>query len=244
MALPEDIDGNVFAARITQLITAVTFTAFVQVTPIDDKVCPMDRGFERLAVASAIQENLVDDEGKSVVRGTIRSGGVRAINLADFPPGDGSMYVLDFNLDIGRAVNSTFLKRRLAGLDAAVKSPLSPDQMDTWFNFNPDGATHTLSLLLLPSIRADQTGLIASSAQPPAQVREDICKFLQVQNLKELPMAVYARGEGTEIVSFEPGLLARVIQGVQHLGTPANSGTNCTLCKPIRILPAINTTRT
>ena len=244
MALPEDIDGDVFAARIKQLITAITFTAFVQVTPTDDKVCPMDRGFERFAVVSAIQENLVDDEGKSVVRGAIRGGGVRSITLADFPLGDGTMYALDFNLDIGRAANSAFMKRRLAGLDAAVKSPLSPDEMDTWLHFNPEGATHTFSLLLLPSIRADQTGLIASSAQPPAQVRRDICEFLHVQNLKELPMAVYARGEGSEIVSLEPGLLARVIQGVQHLGTPANSGTNCTLCRPIRILPAISTTRT
>ena len=238
MALPEDVDGSVLAARIKQALTSILYTAFVRVSPINDKVKPMDRTFERVAVASALQEHLVDDEGMSVAYGTFKSGGVRSITLADFPPGDGTVYAFDFNIDLARAVNSAFVKRMLANLDMTQNSPLSFGQQHTWFQFNPEGATHTFSMILMPSIRADQTGLSAYSALPPAQVRADICTFLQVPNLEQLPMAVYGRGGGTEVLSLEPGLLARVIQGVQHLGTPASPGASYTLCRPIRELPA------
>jgi hypothetical protein len=243
MALPEDVDGVVLAARVKQLLTSITMTAFVRVSPKDDQVPPFEPRFARQAVASFLHEHLMADDLTSVVLGTIKSGAARPITLAEHPVSDGQIYAVDFNLNLASAVNSQFIKNMLANLDATLNSPLSPDQQHLWFKFVPEDATHTFSLLLMPSIRADQSGLIAFSTLTPAQVRKDVCQFLQVPNLAQLPVAVYARATGTEIISLEPGLLARVIKGVSHLGTPANSGANYTLCKPIRELPAIVTNR-
>jgi hypothetical protein len=152
----------------------------------------------------------------------------RSITLAEYPVGDGQFYAVasDFNLNLATssAVYSQFIKNMLLNLDATQNSPLSPDQQHLWFKFVPEleEASHSFSLLLLPvpSIRADQSGLIAFSTRQPAQVREDVCQFLQVPNLAQLPIAVYARATGTEIFSLEPGLLAQVIKGVSHVGTP------------------------
>jgi hypothetical protein len=243
MALPEDVDGAVLAARVKQLLTSITMTAFVRVSPINDQVPPFEPRFARQAVASFLHEHLTADDLTSVVLGTIKSGAARPITLAEYPVSDGQIYAVDFNLNLASAVNSQFIKNMLANLDATLNSPLSPDQQHLWFKFVPEDASHSFSLLLMPSIRADQSGLIAFSTLTPAQVRKDVCQFLQVPNLEQLPVAVYARATGTEIISLEPGLLARVIKGVSHLGTPANSGANYTLCKPIRELPAIVTNR-
>jgi hypothetical protein len=57
------------------------------------------------------------------------------------------------------------------------------------------------------------------------------------------PLAVYARGSGTEVLSLEPGLLARLIWNLTDLGTPANSGASSALCRPIRELPSVTLTR-
>ena len=243
MALPEDVDGVVLAARVKQLLTSITMTAFVRVSPNSDQVPPFEPRFARQAVAAFLHEHLMADDLTSVVLGTIKSGAARPITLAEYPVSDGQLYAVDFNLNLASAVNSQFIKNMLANLDATQNSPLSPDQQHLWFKFVPEDASHSFSLLLMPSIRADQSGLIAFSTMTPAQVRKDVCQFLQVPNLEQLPVAVYARATGTEIISLEPGLLARVIKGVSHLGTPANSGANYALCKPIRELPAIVTNR-
>jgi hypothetical protein len=243
MALSDDVDGVVLAARVKQLLTSITMTAFVRVSPNSDQVPPFEPRFARQAVVTFLQEYLTADDLTSVVLGTIKSGAARPITLAEYPVSDGQLYAVDFNLNLASAVNSQFIKNMLANLDATLNSPLSPDQQHLWFKFVPEDASHSFSLLLMPSIRADQSGLIAFSPLTPAQVRKDVCQFLQVPNLKQLPVAVYARATGTEIISLEPELLARVIKGVSHLGTPANPGANYTLCKPIRELPAVATNR-
>ena len=244
MALQGDTDGAILGARVKQFLTSILFTAFVRIMPVDDKVPPMDQRFVRAAIAALLESNLVRDDGISVVHGAVKSGGVRSIALAEFPAGDRAAHYCDFNMDIASAVNSQFILRMLAGLNATQSSPLCPEEQSAWFQFTPEGdATHTFSLLLLPSVRSDHTALTAFSSSPTTQVRANICQFLQVPNLDQLPLAVYARGSGTEVLSLEPGLLARLIWNLTDLGTPANSEASSALCRPIRELPSVTLTR-
>lgn len=249
-ALGDDATGAIFEASVAQALGDQLWTIYVRILPVkeDDLPPPPDSRDTKLMISSFAMEHFVDDEGRSVLTEPVKTGAIRSMTLADGDVPE-KLITCDFRFNMERAVKSSFVKRLLGSLgNNDDRTPLDIASRAEWMVITPavQDPDFRFGLVMLPSTKALNTGLMAYSEKSPQEVKHDICAALVAAEIPAY-IAIFRRatvgGLLTELVCWDPVVLPILHDRVQHIGTPQFMVTSRACHEPIRTLPIMKLNR-
>jgi hypothetical protein len=196
----------------------------------------------KLMISAFITEHFVDDEAMSALTEPVKIGAVRTMTLADGDVPE-KLITCDVRFNMPRAVKSSFIKRLFSSLgNDDDRTPLDIGRRAEWMVVTPavQDPDFKFALVMQPSTKALNTGLLAYSEKSPREVKNDICVATGATEVPEC-IVIYRRatvgGLLSEVVCWDPVALSLLHDRIQHIGTPQFLVTSRACHEPIRTLP-------
>jgi hypothetical protein len=243
-ALGDDATGAIFEASVAQALGDQSWTIYVRIlsTRADVLPPPPDSRDTKLMTSAFVTEHFVDDGGMSALTEPVKTGAIRTITLADGDVPE-KLITCDVRFNMDRAVQSSFIMRLFGSLsNDDDRTPLDIARRAEWTVITPavQETDFKFALMMQPSTKALNTGLVAYSEKSLREVRNDICAALAVTAVPAF-IAISRRstvgGLLTELICWDPIVLPRLHDRIHHIGTPQFLVTSRACHEPIRMLP-------